>query len=533
MNKITTINNVRPHFSAQNNNPESKKSPVKTDMPNDSFELQKKEEKKKKTILTISALAVGTIIATLILKHNNKNVSKLKEEIKTKETPSNPKTTEPEIKKTEDELEEITEEIEEEILKPLNIEEKEEKPNFFKNFKLNKTLSLEESAIKAEKIIEKAKIKEPSALAKFLDDLFSTEYAQLQNYSLKNKNLKKAYLKAIELNPTKHEYHTEVGNLTNRKEALKHYKKAIELAPNHPEAYFQIDNRKLDGNNGVQYFYKALECAPEDPKIHTALGIRLNNAEGMAHLEKAVELDPKNDQIHYNIAIRTENDKAIYHYKKAIDLNPENITYQKDLAEVLSNNHRYEEAIPIYEKIVQKEPENWRANVDTAENYSSLYWKHYFSSDLDSDIKAKEYSTKAIKYFEKASQLDKKDSYSLGKIASMYSQNDYEKALIYYKKIVPIAEESFKKLSKPTGHEYYKLADVYYEAEEFKSAAKTLDLGLSNKEHDESFKDWQEHLLDRVSIRVKTSNIKDKDLIEEIDNIAKKHDIKLTFSNNS
>ncbi len=278
--------------------------------------------------------------------------------------------------------------------------------------------------------------------------------------------------------------------------------------------------------NGVEYLYKALEKTPEadSARIHIALGGKLSNEAGMTHLEKALAIDPKNAEVHIKIANRSEGEKSIQHFKNAAEIEPENMNYQTKFAHSLNNNKRYEEALPIYQKVVDKLPDNALANKNIAENYDSLAMQ----ADYGSDIR-KEYANKAVGYFEASNKLEE-SSNCLKSIANCHKWylNDDVKAIEYFKKAAELEEKTLKNIKNPSVYKYQDVADLFADSKDNTKAARYYDkaIELSTKDQD-LVKNRCQNNLEYVIKNFHESKPTDKVLIDEMNELAKKHNINL------
>ena len=188
--------------------------------------------------------------------------------------------------------------------------------------------------------------------------------------------------------------------------AIEEYRNALKLNPINADAHRQLGflfyNAKGMHKQGMQHYNKALECDPNDPRIHHDLGMALlhqrkfdraavhlsialrgmpngldkqynltnmHRSLGQAtlykgdlekaelHLSKAVELDPNSAATHYllatTLAKRWKLDQALEHHRKAVSLNPR-IDTSAQLHDLLAMNYakarRFREAVVSAQK---------------------------------------------------------------------------------------------------------------------------------------------------------------------------------------
>lgn len=120
----------------------------------------------------------------------------------------------------------------------------------------------------------------------------------------------------------------------------------IEQQRNFDKIYLEAICQKLKGNNDAAYelLSAALEINPEAAEVLYELG--------MAHLSTSSELGP----------LSTTSDSAFVArgydmLRQAVELEPSNPYYRKTLAEQYISTSRYEEAIPLYEKMAEAKPD--------------------------------------------------------------------------------------------------------------------------------------------------------------------------------
>jgi tetratricopeptide (TPR) repeat protein len=223
----------------------------------------------------------------------------------------------------------------------------------------------------------------------------------------------KAFQKASELGPEQAKYYrlqaVALSNLNRLKEALPLIEKAIELDEN-KDSYWEEKGLILAdlGNHkgAFEAFQKASKLQPEQPEYYRLQAIALRNSnrlqEALSVIEKALELDEKKLSLWKEKAkILAKNGKykeARQCFRESIELNPEDIDHKirflgflifdlKDIEEagnylkeiekasydqIIDNliylhykseylilTSQFEGAIPLYEKRLKKDPDNW------------------------------------------------------------------------------------------------------------------------------------------------------------------------------
>jgi|GEM_PF-2411478 len=130
---------------------------------------------------------------------------------------------------------------------------------------------------------------------------------------------------------------------------------------NSPEGNYQTGIKLLNQNNhssALAYFKEAVKSEPDNINYLTELAIthyRLKNyKESIKIYEKIIDLDKNNTFLYNNIGniywIIKDTEKAEYYFKKAIELDASLIAPYSNLALMLDENGRKEEAIEILNK---------------------------------------------------------------------------------------------------------------------------------------------------------------------------------------
>ena len=124
--------------------------------------------------------------------------------------------------------------------------------------------------------------------------------------------------------------------------------------------------------------------------------------------------------------VSEEYNKKLADLKNAVDKNPNDTLAMRNYADFLSASHKMNEAIPLYEKILEINPK--RADI-----YFSLALIYYNKQDL---LKCEEVNNKVIS-FDPKNQMA---LYNLGAIAATQGKN--EKAKGFWNRVISINSES-------------------------------------------------------------------------------------------
>ena len=138
---------------------------------------------------------------------------------------------------------------------------------------------------------------------------------------------------------------------------------------NSPEGNYQTGMKFLDQNNhssALDYFQKAVESEPDNINYLTELAIthyRLKNyRESIKAYEKIINLDGSNASLYNNIGnvywVIKDTERAEYYFRKAIELDANLIAPYSNLALMLDENERKEEAIEILNQGIIANPDN-------------------------------------------------------------------------------------------------------------------------------------------------------------------------------
>lgn len=185
------------------------------------------------------------------------------------------------------------------------------------------------------------------------------------------------------------------GNLT---EAGNYYKKSIEIAPKYYKSYYNLATllqEQGDSIKAVEIYQKLLEIKPDYLKVYNNLGCILINLDrvddALAVYAKGLEFDPLNWSIYNNIChalSKKPPDEALAAFERAIALNPQLTPAYYNIGKIYQLQNCHDEAIMYFQHIVQLEPDHILAYSDCG-----------FSLMLKGNFPA------AMAYFQKAIEL--------------------------------------------------------------------------------------------------------------------------------
>jgi tetratricopeptide (TPR) repeat protein len=123
----------------------------------------------------------------------------------------------------------------------------------------------------------------------------------------------------------------------------------------------------------VRAYERGLAVEPENVELLNALGFALfqlgKSQEAVAPLEKALAADPKHLKAHNNLALASidigELELAEAHYRESLALEPQPAIYN-DLGFVLERQGLSDEAVEMYRKSLELDPESASANYNLA-----------------------------------------------------------------------------------------------------------------------------------------------------------------------
>jgi len=281
--------------------------------------------------------------------------------------------------------------------------------------------------------------------------------------------------KAIEINPAA-DYYKGLGdilyNIGKKQEASQFYRKTIELNPDDEETSFNLAllcQQLGNIDEAIRCFENVVRLNPKDVDAFNSLGaLFFNNKRDFVNAEKCfnrvVELKHGFVDGYFNLGLvytaLKQNDKAISSYNKVIKLNPKHTKAYFKKGLLFGND--YDKTIECYTKLIEFEPQNADAYYNLANAYRSKDQGGLTRAGLllDNNIDKSAYLNKAIKYYEKAIELDPNLAQAYNNLATIYSQNgNMDKAQICLQKAI--------KLKPDFCDAYINLAALYLNINEF------------------------------------------------------------------
>jgi superkiller protein 3 len=133
------------------------------------------------------------------------------------------------------------------------------------------------------------------------------------------------------------------------------------------------NERTGDYPGAVRIYRRGLAVAPENVELLNSLGFALfqqgESREALAALEKALKVDPKHWKAHNNLALAAidlgELEVAEAHYRESLAIAPQPAIYN-DLGFVLERQGLVDEAVALYRKALELDPESASAHYNLA-----------------------------------------------------------------------------------------------------------------------------------------------------------------------
>jgi tetratricopeptide (TPR) repeat protein len=190
---------------------------------------------------------------------------------------------------------------------------------------------------------------------------------------------------AVELEPALEKAQLNLANTLTKigehEEAIRTYRRLLELDPNHLEARSRLGTALAQTGRLEEGIHELRQVAERDPgnaRARINLGVALAQAgdlEGAVVEHLAVlDLQPNLARLtltHFNLGTfyRGMNDlkRAEEHYLRALELDPQLVEARFDLAEIMSAEGRYSEALPHYSRAAEDRPRHVVARLREAE----------------------------------------------------------------------------------------------------------------------------------------------------------------------
>ncbi len=187
--------------------------------------------------------------------------------------------------------------------------------------------------------------------------------------------------------------------LGHSEHAIELVERTLELVPDYPDALNNLANilretGKLE--RAEETYRKVLEFAPEHPEtlINMATILRglKQNQEAVEMIRKAIELHPENPEAWHNLGNIYRDQKmyeeALTAYTKSDELEPLTEDSSKEIAKILYQSGRKEDAIGTLERLLERQPNDALAQHmlasfggdDTPERASDRYVRETFDT---------------------------------------------------------------------------------------------------------------------------------------------------------
>ncbi len=286
------------------------------------------------------------------------------------------------------------------------------------------------------------------------------------------------YQKALELNSEDAISYQYLGEALAQQgqldEAIESCRKAIDLNPNLGNTYEILGKilvQKGLFEEALNILLEAIQFNPKSPEIYHALGDVYSHCQhfnqAIDAYSQAIQLKPNAAIFHHGLgnvfAQLNQWENAVSAYSQAIALNPESADCHQSFGEVLAKSERWDAAIASYSKALELNP-------DLIEIYSRLADILKYRGTPGDLQKANQYYQKSIEFdsedIEVYQNLLKSQPDNLDlcwKYANLlWSKNQREQALIYYKKVKDAQPQDFEIL--------LKLGEAFVRMSEFEDA---------------------------------------------------------------
>lgn len=266
--------------------------------------------------------------------------------------------------------------------------------------------------------------------------------------------------------------------------------KSIAQQDTQPEVIVEEKELRIDEQKKMEFEYLFVEALKEK-----ALG---NPQKAIQYLSGSLEINPNSSAAMYELAtIHAENNdftSAKLLLEKAISLNSENKWYQMLLAQIYQQTRQPGQAAEIYEKLLQKDPENMEllymtamlnagvGNVEKALSTFNILENKVGINEQISVQKQQLYILdgqvdKAFEEIQKLIDSNPEEPRYYGLMADLYqSQGDSENAMKYYRKIQEIDPDN--------GFVHFSLANFYFQAGDLDKSFEETKLGFRSSDVD-------------------------------------------------
>ncbi|MFC1631499.1 tetratricopeptide repeat protein [Candidatus Omnitrophota bacterium] len=218
-------------------------------------------------------------------------------------------------------------------------------------------------------------------------------------------------------------------------EPISFYKKTLEFEPDNPRVHTALGVAYSDlgkSQEAIAAYQKAIAVDPEYVQAYTKLGLAYreigSQQEARALYEKAIEINPDYADAYNNLGIvyyydLGKKEEAIALFQKAIQKNPFDAALYYNLGQVYQELGRYEPAIAVLEKAIKIDPDK----------------EETFYVNLGNMCNITGRTEQAIAVLEKAIELNPKYLKARNNLGAIYSSiGEYLKAIKIYQQALKI-----------------------------------------------------------------------------------------------
>lgn len=265
---------------------------------------------------------------------------------------------------------------------------------------------------------------------------------QLWRFLGDDPDAKKAFLKAIELEPNSYQiwyaYGVTLSYVFPGEETIKIFDRVLELNPKFAPAWYERGKilEKLKRNEeALDSWEKAVALEPNLVKVYfskMSLYNKLNNKEGVIeNAKKLIEIEPNNSGWPYLLGLYRwdykDYSEALKNFNKAIEISPQFANAYHSRAIVYASLGQEEKALGDYNKAIELEPDNY---------------EYYLSRGTFYVDNKQDYQT-AIQDYSKSIEFNGKRAEAYYKRGNAYHNlNQTDKALIDYNKAIEVDSEN-------------------------------------------------------------------------------------------
>ncbi len=271
--------------------------------------------------------------------------------------------------------------------------------------------------------------------------------------------------------------------------ARKYLQRYLKKKPNDSESLLlltQLLQQEGEQQEAINQLRKLIDKDPNNLNLHLQLLKLLQKSGNKPQLideyQKVVSLDPQNRLAWYNLGILyyelTKWKDAETAFTKALALNPDDTDAKTYLVQVLTQEGKYKEVIPLLKDLIVKEKDNLALYDQLFTAYAKV--KDYAGMEKDFKLAVKTHP--------------KKQKYYQYVIYAVLKRNKIKEAIRYYEKLIKLAPKNVKYLKEAAA--LYEKHGYYTEA--LKTLAKLLSISPDDQEAQEAY------------LRVKMKNLRIK-----------------------